>query len=575
MRMVQLQAMLMRFRLYPNLFQKKHLYLSIPILNLSLVRLCNLKFIFSLLVLTSYMLFVCSIQSDSKLEKPFVEKRLVIDLERAVEIAVTNYYVLKVIKNKDLAYRELITEKWREYLPKVGIGYIRQRFIISDGQDAISNEIRLNVEQVIFDGGRRGLELDIAKMERLLNKEDFVIVFNKLKLDVQEAFFRVLAASGKILLNQKSLQRGKDQLKFARLELKFGFTTNVQVMSVASRVQEVELALLKAKNEYLRAKNDLKLVMNVEYETDLVLEGSLFKDFYLYKPKLEMNQLIAQARSGRHEILKAKVAISKAKLEKDFADNAWIPRISIGGYRGRVDENFPVRRQNWGVNVNMTVPLGSSTSTTSASTGERPNNLQATAIRNDNYNFTSSANSNLQLFDNMSYNRKVAEAKVKLVEAVAQRNLLNQSIAIEVNKACDLAKENWDAIHIGNGQVYFRFESLKLMTTRYSVGEAKRSDILFAETELVTAQGKLVDSLASFVISSYELEWVSGLKPGSLKLFEYIPGKGNSLLTQILEDNFKIEIPKNLPRETTDSVLDQYDIDTETEENLLDQIEIE
>ena len=312
-----------------------------------------------LCIVTSYMFLANPIQPDTKLEKlPLVEKRLVIDLERAVEIAVTNYYVLKVIKNKDLAYRELITEKWREYLPKVGIGYIRQRFVISDGQDAISNEIRLNVEQVIFDGGRRGLELDIAKMERLLNREDFVIVFNKLKLDVQEAFFRVLAASGKILLNQKSLQRGKDQLKFARLELKFGFTTNVQVMSVASRVQEVELALLKARNEYLRAKNDLKLVMNVEYETDLVLEGSLFKDFYLYKPKLQMDKLIAQARSGRHEILKAKVAISKAKLEKDFADNAWIPRISIGGYRGRVDENFPVRRQNWGVNVNMTVPLG-------------------------------------------------------------------------------------------------------------------------------------------------------------------------------------------------------------------------
>ncbi len=507
------------------------------------------------------------------------KRALEIDLESAIQIATTNFFALKAIKNKNIAIKELITERWRDYLPAVGLVYIRQRYIIAEGQDSISNEIRLNIEQVIFDGGKRGFELDIAELEEVLTREDFQITYNKIRLEVQKAFFAVLAASGKVALNQKSLERGKEQLRLSRLEAQNGFSTNIQVMSTASRVQEIELALLKSKNEYLRTKNDLKLVMNIDYDSDLRILGDLFRDFYLYKPGFEMDVLIARAKVERPEILRAKVNLLKLEKEKELAENAWIPKISIGGYLGRMDQEFPLREPTWGVNLKVTFPFGNSTSNTTTSTGIRPNSLAGTGIRNDNTNFNNSTNSSFQFADNLSYNRKIMESKIKLGEAITEKNRLEQTIAIEVNKACDNTKESWDSIHIGNGQVYFRYESLRLMSTKYTVGDAKRADILFAETEMVEAQEKLVDSFAKYITSAYELEWISGLRPGSLNIYRHIPGKGNSLLSKILDDDFKRPKLEIAPFEEQEkSYLDEIDVnkpETEKDKNLIDEVKTE
>ncbi|MCE9501754.1 MAG: TolC family protein [Leptospira sp.] len=503
------------------------------------------------------------------------KKVIEIDLEAAIQIAATNYFALKAMRNKNIAIKELITERWRDYLPSVGLVYIRQRYIIADGQDSISNEIRLNVEQVIYDGGKRGFDLDVARLEEILTREDFQITFNRVRLEVQKSFFAVLAAAGKVSLDKKSLERAKEQLRQSRLEQQHGFSTNVQVMSVASRLQEIELALLKSRNEYLRTKNDLKLVMTIDYDTDLKISGDLFRDFYLYRPAIDMDQLITRARSERPEILRAKINVHKLETEKEMAENAWIPKFSVGGYYGRMDEVFPLREPTWGVNMKLTFPLGNSTSNTTTSTGVRPNSLQATGIRNDNTNFNNSSNSTFQFADNLGYNRRVMEGKIKLGEGITEKNRLEQTIAIEVNKACDSTKESWDAIHIGNGQVYFRYESLRLMTTRYNVGEAKRSDILLAETEMVEAQEKLVDSMAKYMMSAYELEWVSGMKPDSLKMFKYSKGNGNSILLKILNDDFRK--PKSgIHPIKIDERPNLDDFETEDkQENLIDKVKVD
>ncbi|MEM7181065.1 MAG: TolC family protein [Spirochaetota bacterium] len=462
-----------------------------------------------------------------------------INLEAAIMIASSNYFALQSIKNKNKALKQLITERWRNYLPSVGLSYIRQRYIIQDSTDAISHEIRLNIEQVIYDGGRRSLSLDIAKLDEALSRRDFVVIYNKLRLDVQEAFFATLAASSKIVLHKKSLQRGLYQLKQAKLELAHGFSTSIQVMSVAARVEEIRLALLQARREYFQSINNLKLIMNVDYETELFIEGDLLKDYYLYFPKIDLRKLVTRAKSERAEVLRSKVSIFKLKKEKQLAENAWIPQFSVGAYGGRFGTEFPLREDVWGFNFKVTVPLGRSTNTTNFNSGVRPNSLAATGIRNDNRNFNNSTNSTTQFYDNMGYDRRVLESKIKLGEALWDRRQLVQKIAIEVNNAADQTKIAWDMIHTGNGNVYFRYHSLKLMSNKLDVGDAKRADILFAETELVKAQDSLVNAFSNYIVSAYRLEWVSGLRPGQLHLFKYKPGEGNTLLGEILDDSFE------------------------------------
>jgi len=449
-------------------------------------------------------------------------------MDSAIRIGATNHFALQAVKNRKLAIRELITERWRAYLPSVGVTYNRVRDINIDAQDQITHEIKLNINQVLYDGGKRSLDLDIAKIESMLAREDARIIYNKLRLDIQKSYLAVLAAAGKISLNKKSLDRAIMQLKQVRLEEKVGLATRVQVLVVASRVREIELALKKAQNEYKQSIHNLKLVLNLDFEIDLELKGDFFRDFFLKPPVLNTMKLIRRSRSMRPEIIRARTTLHKLKKEREIAKNSWIPRLSVGGYVGRNGVRFPMRQKSWGINFTLTFPIGSSSSTNSAGTGVDRNKSR----------YSSNTSSALQFFDDLSYNRRVLESNISLGESIANYKKLRNEIAIEVQKACDSIKEFWETIRIGNGRVYFRYESLRIMITRYRVGDTKREDILFAELELVQAQEELIDTTARYMIAAYELEYASGMNPGSLKLFHYKPGEGNTLLKYLVSDDF-------------------------------------
>ena len=386
---------------------------------------------------------------------------LELNLNRAVRIGAANHFVLKSIRNKNAAIRKLIAERWRAYLPRVGVSYSRTRNIVDAEPDVQAHELRLIIEQVIYDGGQRGLNLDLAKIEGLLAREDFKVTFNRLRLDIQKAYLQVLAARGKVRLNRKSLERANIQLKQTQREKELGFNTDIQVLTVAARLREIELALRKAINEFRQSNHDLKLLLNLDFEIETVIHGDIFLDFFLNPPEAPLKQLMTRARSERPEVKRGRTNIHRLKKEKEIAEKAWIPRVSVNGYVGRSGENFPLQKRNYGVNVAVTFPIGSTS----------VDNNAGSSMESDGRSRSGTTSTGAQFFDDLGYERRVLEARVALGEAAYEMNRLNNQLVIEVQKSYDHLREAWEAIRIGNGRVYFQHESLRLMKTRYKIGE--------------------------------------------------------------------------------------------------------
>ncbi len=460
---------------------------------------------------------------------PNTGQKLVLSPDSAVRIGVANSFVLQSIDYRQAAVKELITERWRAYLPSLGLSFDRSRTIADSETDIISNEIRVTIEQVIYDGGQRGLDLDLAKIDGLLTKEDFRITYNQLRLDIQSAYLQALAAYGKIQLNLASLARAHEQLRQAQLEERLGFGTRVQVLTVAARLREIELSVERARNEYRQSLHQLKLAMNLDFEIDLELEGNLFYDYFLKPPDVDRDLLVQRARSLRPEYKRSIAGVHRLKKEKEIAENAWIPQVSVGGYVGREGEKFPLRDDTWGVNFRVTFPLGPHTTSTSSNAD----------VSNEGQSRTGSTNSNVQFFDDLSYDRRILESKTALADALSQHNQLNNQLAIEVDSAYDDLRESWESIRIGNGRVYFQYASIRILGTSYEAGQVRRADVLESEVELVQAQEDLTDAIAAYIIASYELEFAAALDPGSLDLFRYGRNKGNTLPGKILDGDLE------------------------------------
>lgn len=489
-----------------------------------------------------------------------------VDLSGAVRIGSANYFALQAIRNRQSVTDQMISERWRAYLPSVGVAYSRTRTINQAETDSIEHDIRLTIEQVIYDGGRRGLDLDLARIDKLLAGDDFRVTYNKLRLEIQRAYFRVLAARTKVLLNARSLERARLQLKEVRREESLGFTTRIQVLTVASRLREIELALDRAVHAHRQALLDLKLLLNLNMTVRLETETTIFQDYFLLSPSLAVEPLVEAAVRSRPEMKRASTQVHRLQKERELAEDDWIPRFSLDGYAGRSGPEFPVRQENWGLGFKLSFPIGSTTSNTTASFAQSHGRQSQTGT-----NATE-----LKFFDDLGHDRRVLESRIALGEGVASSRQLPNQIAIEVQKAYDSLLEAWEAIRIGNGRAYFQFESLRLMHTRYRIGEIKRSDILFQETELVRAQSDLTDAISDYIGAAHELEYASGKDPGSLGLFQERKGRGNTLIPYLLGSSARVPVrPIEPPEKDPLWELDQLDQTPKTdkkEEFLIDQV---
>ena len=494
-----------------------------------------------------------------------------VNMDTTIRIAAANHFGLQSINAKGEVLRETLAEKNRAYLPSMGLSLERTRNILPGSADNILYDVKLTVEQVMFDGGRRDLDMSVVKIERMLNRQEFRINFNQLRLEIQKAYLRVLAAAGRVLLNEKSLERARLQLKQAHREEKLGFSTKLQVMDVAAKVQELELSLLKARHEHIQSLHDMKLAMRLEKNVDLRLEGDIFKDFYLQVPVLDLETLAINAQANRSEVLQSKGNIQKVATEKKIAGDSWLPKITLDASLGRSGDRLEsIREKSWSVGFRMQVPIGSHTSVSNATTG------QTRAEKGQ----TASSSTGIQFWNDLGYDRRVLESEIALGQALSQDKDLHRKISIDVEKAYDTLKEAWEAIRLGNGRVYFRDQSLRIMETRFRVGQIRRADLVAAQTEMLKAEEEMTGAIAGYITAAYELEWTSGLDPGALELFFYKPGAGNTLLAEMVErsDAVRSEKPKTkfkplIGEIDIESVLE--DQDEEAGDFLLEGVEVD
>ena len=456
------------------------------------------------------------------------EPQIVLDLNSAVRVGIANDFALRSIAYRKEAARQLLTERWRAYLPSVGVSFDRTRTINDADPDALTSEIRLTIEQLVYDGGQRALDVDLAKIDALLAEEDFKLTYAQLTRSIQNAYLDALTAHGKIQLNIKSLERAQVQLRQAQLEEQVGLSTKVQVLTIASRMREIELAVQRAHNQYNQAIYSLKEAMNLDFKVDLRLRGDLFRDFYLEVPEVRVEELVERARSLRPEYKRSLAQIHRLKKEREITEDEWIPRISVGGYVGHAGEEFPLREDTWGVNFRVTFPIGSNT----ASTGSSLDSTRDGSTR------TGSTNSQIALFDDLGRERRSLESKTALSDSINEHNQLVNSLAIEVSRAHDNLRESWESIRIGNGRVYFQYASIRILEKSYAAGSVRRADILEAEIELVRAQEDLTDAIAAYLKAVHEIEFVSALEAGALNLYRVKPGEGNTLPGKLLSGDF-------------------------------------
>lgn len=467
------------------------------------------------------------------------QEPLRLTLDSSVLVGTTNNILLQTIHSKKETFKMLVTEKWRNYLPRVGVSYFGLKNLNINQTDSAYNDVRLTVQQLLYDGGDTGKEVEIAKLQEISNAEDFKIAKEKLTFEIRKSYLEALLAGGKLYLVQKSYERILSQFSDIQAFKKTGFATDLQSIELNSKFREVELAETRAKGQYRQALFLLKQILNLDPSVPIALEENPFSDFLLNAPDLDVDKLSFAAASNKEEIKKSRISVEILKKVKEKSDNYWQPKISMGAYAGQnVNGLLPVKNDVYGFNFTISTQIGSNTAKSNGNYGvqtdgsgiQRIPGYGTQSVGKGNNSFDSA---DIHLWDDLSYSRKILENEIQLEELIGKHKILENDLRAEVYKTHDKLLESWYSIRIANSRVYLQYEALKVVMGKVSKGFMKKTDLISAELDFVKAEEELADALINYAIQAFKLTNASNIPPSELNIIQVEKGKGNSILLSL------------------------------------------
>lgn len=446
-----------------------------------------------------------------------VSDKLVLGLEQSVSLAVQNSFELQEIRAREGIYDMAITESLREYFPSLTFSYMQNDEVNVRNPDSRISRLSVDTELVIYDGGRRRLNYDVAKLNSFLARNDYRIALNRLIVQVREHYLNLLRLRETVSIYEQTLEMARVQLEFIKMEYELGDATGLSVMEIEAKTGEVELALKEAEDNYAEAVMQYRLLLRLNRRTPLEITGDIENDFIFIPVRgLDSEELAAKALKTRKEVESSIVQSEISRKNHEINRNYYRPTVSLGFNYNLSDEEFPPREKGWGINMKVTSRLLGSTFSGGGDYREE-RNYSSRALRREG---------SVDVLNDMSYRREIDESGIEMAAADDEKKMIREHIAAEVTSLCRILENSWDMIKVAGGRLELYDSLLKIERLRADIGESARYDLLEREMERGEAAVALLNAKIKYLTAVSTLELSIGADVNFLQ--KYIESKGKS-----------------------------------------------
>ncbi|MBN1533511.1 MAG: TolC family protein [Spirochaetes bacterium] len=442
---------------------------------------------------------------------------LTLTLEDALGIAITNSFDLKAIGARREIYTYSIIEKWRDYFPSLSVSYLKNQQVNRYDTDSRQNTLSFESNIVLYDGGKRGLAYDIAKLQAILARNDYRIALNRLIMQVQQAYFEILQLRGTAAIHAKTLENSNRQLELIKIEEGLGEATPLNVLEIETKVMETRLAMEKAMDQYATAMNQFKQFLKIQWRQPVELAGDIETDFTLAPPagaghSIDVDEYVSRAIRNRKEVESSDVSFAMSRKSYRLDRLYYFPKFSLGLKYALTDDgaadHIVPRDRSWGISFKVSSALWGS----SADAGFSYDSGDNGATRG------STKSGTLRVLDSLSYRRSIVESRITMFTAREKARDTREQVALEVLTGLMNLDNSWNMIHISKKWLDVYDSLLSIERLKADMGETVRYELVKKELERGQAAISYLDARVKYLVSASNLEIAMGLDIGSLGL---------------------------------------------------------
>jgi outer membrane protein len=353
---------------------------------------------------------------------------------------------------------------------KSGPGGLRQP------EDEWSGSVR--IVQSIYEGGRMTASWRAARLTKTQAFQEYQTVVANTLLNVRTAYYDTLLAEQRISVQDASVKLLEQELENTRRRLEAGAVPRFNVLRAEVKIANARPRLIKAKNAYRTAKNNLATVLGYNIPTniweDLPLNLTTKLDTAPYDVALPL--ALAQARERRSELSALRTEIDLLNEKVTIAKSGYKPSVGIfAGYGGHNSE-FVTN----GFDRAVSGPVAG-------------------------------VSLSWDIFDGFLTRGKVVESRARLSKAAINLDEQTRRVEQEVRTAYSSFIEAREVLASQLKVVEQADEAIRLADARYDAGSGTQLDVLDAQTSLTEARTTQIDAARDYLVARARLERAIGI----------------------------------------------------------------
>lgn len=381
-----------------------------------------------------------------------------------------------------------------------------------------NNSLGLGSQATVYQGGRLKRQIEKSNLDFKKALLDNEVNKNDISLAIASNYLSVLRAAEQLLVTKNQKDLSKEQKLNTEKLISAGLLPEGNLLELESQLVRDDLNIITAENAYDLALLNLKLLLDIEPETDIQLESP---------PQIEPS--IALIESYKIEdiynaALSSQPSIERANLETQIADKSLeiaetfkYPTLTVNG---NLSSNFSSARKDNEFDfseVESYLPLGI-VGTDLTNIVNRPvfktlSSKQTPYFTqlDDNFLQYIGANLSIPIFNQFQVKNQIEQAQLNIRSAAINQKIVTQNLNKEIRQAY--------ADALAAGKTYEATQkSITSLQKSYEYAEKKFNLGVATSLELQTAQNALI--LIELQAKSNKYDYLF-----KLKVLDYYLGK--------------------------------------------------
>ncbi|MDO5446683.1 MAG: TolC family protein [Prevotellaceae bacterium] len=374
---------------------------------------------------------------------------LTVDLDKAIEIAIAENPTIS-IADKDIQLKEIAnTEAWQNLLPTVSATGSLQHTLLAAEMKLGDQKFKMGKDNTNTAALAGTLTLPLfmpaVYQSMKLTKQDVLLAREKARssrLDlvnqVTKAYYQLLIAQESQKVMEKAYSVSKENYELVNKKYTVGKVSEYDKISAEVQMRSMSTSLVQAKNAVTLSQLNLKVLMGVTADVDVVINDNLES----YKSSLTLDNVENGVFELSNNTTMRQIDLNQKLLERNISIQRtnFMPSLAFqltGQYQSLYNENWKIWKYDWAPSSTFTLALTIPIFTASNWTKIKSSKVQLAQLQDTRTNTMRQLNMALE-----SYKENMVAA---ISEVESNAEAVNQA-----DKARTIAEKRYD---VGKGTI--------------------------------------------------------------------------------------------------------------------------